>query len=77
MRSLAGLGSVRKWVAIAVRLAVVLLVVLILAGIAWQRTHKDLEVLVLSDASLSADLFKDIPGAHGAEGHKSASGCAG
>src|SRR5688572_12323510 len=51
--SLNGLGSVRKWVAIGIRLAVVLLFVLIIGGARWQRTNKDLEVIVLRDISES------------------------
>ena len=64
MRSLTGLGPARKWVAITVRLLVLLLVVLILAGIRIQRAHKDLEVWVLRDISGSTNLVekKDYPG---------------
>jgi hypothetical protein len=62
IRSLNGLGPVRKWVAIGLRLAVLLLFVLILSGIRWQRMHKDLEVLVLRDTSRSTAQVKDYPG---------------
>ncbi|MDB5355938.1 MAG: von Willebrand factor type domain protein [Phycisphaerales bacterium] len=64
MRSLNGLGAVRKWVAIGVRLAVLLLLVLILAGVRWQRKHTALEVWVLRDVSPSTDLVekKDYTG---------------
>src|SRR5215211_2777611 len=53
LRSLNGLGPVRKWVAIAIRLAVVLLFILILGGARWQRQNKNLEVIVLRDISES------------------------
>ncbi|HZL35118.1 MAG TPA: hypothetical protein VFC78_07400, partial [Tepidisphaeraceae bacterium] len=64
IRSLNGLGPVRKWVAIGIRLAVVLLFVALLAGARWQRQHKDLEVWVLRDISGSTDLVekKNFPG---------------
>src|SRR5689334_22022214 len=61
-RSLAGLGQLRKWVAIAVRLAVLLLFVLILSGARWQRQNKNLEVLVLRDISQSTAQVHDFPG---------------
>src|SRR4051812_20863931 len=61
IRSLAGLGPVRKWVAIGVRLVVLLLVVLILGGFRFQRQNKDLEVLVLRDNSLSTAQVRDFP----------------
>jgi uncharacterized membrane protein len=60
--SLNGLGPVRKWVAIGVRLAVLLLLVLIIAGVRWQRRHEDLEVMVLRDVSRSTTLVTDYPG---------------
>ncbi|MDB5333507.1 MAG: hypothetical protein JWP03_4658, partial [Phycisphaerales bacterium] len=64
MRSLNGLGAVRKWVAIAIRLAVLLLLVLILAGVRWQRKHSALEIWVLRDVSPSTELVekKDYTG---------------
>src|SRR5579884_3910047 len=63
MRSLNGLGPVRKWVAIAIRLAVLLLFILILGGIRWQRQHKNLEVMALVDISGSTKYVKNYPGA--------------
>jgi uncharacterized membrane protein len=63
VRSLAGLGSIRRWVAMGARLAVLLLVVLILAGARWDRTNKDLEVIVCRDISQSTQLVRDFPGA--------------
>src|SRR6476646_11941072 len=51
MRSLSGLGPVRKWVAIGTRLAVLLLFILILGGIRWVRKHKNVEVIALRDVS--------------------------
>ena len=65
MRSLAGLGPVRKWVAIAMRLGVLGLMILILGGIRFQRQHHDLEVMVLRDISLSTTLVHDYPGEGG------------
>ncbi len=57
-RSLNGLGPVRKWVAIGIRLAVILLFVLILAGVRYQRRHEAMEVWVLRDVSGSTDLVE-------------------
>lgn len=62
VRSLNGLGPVRKWAAIAARLGVVGLMVLILGGIRWQRQHKDLEVMVVRDISQSTRLVSNYPG---------------
>lgn len=59
--SLNGLGPVRKWVAIGTRLAVMLLFILIIGGVRWQRTHKDLEVWVLRDISGSTTHVRDLP----------------
>lgn len=61
-RSLNGLGPVRKWVAIGIRLAVLLLLVLIIGGVRFQSRHKDLEVMVLRDISRSTELVTDYPG---------------
>lgn len=60
--SLSGLGPVRKWVAIGLRLSVLLLALLILGGVRWQREHKDVEVMVLRDMSESATLVREFPG---------------
>src|SRR5258708_13540213 len=60
--SLAGLGPVRKWVAIGIRLAVALCFVLILAGARWQRQHKNVETIVVSDISDSIDQFTKFTG---------------
>src|SRR6185503_8192041 len=62
MRSLAGLGPVRKWVAIGARLGVLALLVLIIAGVRWTRQHRDLELLVVLDVSASAKQFKEFVG---------------
>ena len=62
MRSLNGLGPVRKWVAIGLRLAVLLLFILILGGIRYQRVHRDLEVMALVDVSGSMRYFNNYPG---------------
>ena len=61
MRSLSGLGPVRKWVAIGTRLAVVLLFVLILGGMRWQRQHKNVEVIAIRDVSESTRHVKNFP----------------
>src|SRR5439155_18640335 len=61
MRSLNGLGPLRKWVAIAIRMLVVLLFILIIGGARWQRQNKDLEVIVLRDVSESTSQVKDFP----------------
>jgi hypothetical protein len=62
IRSLAGLGPVRRWVALGVRLAVLLVAVLIIAGARWQRQNKDVEVIVMRDVSLSTRNVADYPG---------------
>jgi uncharacterized membrane protein len=60
-RSMNGLGPVRKWVAIGIRLAVLLIFVLIIAGARWQRQNKDMEVIVLRDVSESTAQVKEFP----------------
>jgi uncharacterized membrane protein len=62
MRSLNGLGPVRKWVAIGIRLAVLLLFVLILGGVRWQRVHHSVEVMALVDVSGSMRYYAGYPG---------------
>jgi uncharacterized membrane protein len=62
MRSLAGLGAARKWVAIGARLTVLGLLFLILCGIRWTRMHRDLELLVVRDISGSTKQFSDYTG---------------
>ncbi len=62
LRSLNGVGSVRRRVIIALRLLVTAVLVLILAGLRWQRTSHDLEVMVLRDISLSTSEATDYPG---------------
>lgn len=61
IRSLAGLGPVRRWVAVGARLLVLLAFVLIIAGARWQRENKKLEVMVLRDISESTNLVRDFP----------------
>src|SRR5688572_13062380 len=58
LRSLAGLGPVRRWVAISLRLLVLLTLVLIVGGARWKRMHKVVEVMVLRDISESTDLVR-------------------
>ena len=60
-RSLNGLGPVRKWVAVGVRLLVVLLFVLILGGVRWTRTNSAVEVMVLRDVSESTGQVRNLP----------------
>ena len=62
VRSLNGLGKVRQRVAIGLRLLVMLLLVLVLAGLRWQRTSHDLDVIVLRDISQSTRDAVDYPG---------------
>ncbi len=62
LRSMAGLGPTRQWVAIGLRLVVLLLLVLIVAGARWQRINRDVEVIVLSDISRSTSLVRNYPG---------------
>jgi uncharacterized membrane protein/Mg-chelatase subunit ChlD len=62
VRSLAGLGPVRRWVALGVRLALVLVLVLLLAGLQLRQKKKDVEVIVLADISDSTSLYRDFPG---------------
>jgi len=62
-RSLNGLGPVRKWVAIGVRLTVLLLLILIIAGVRFQRQHDNLDVMVLRDVSRSTEMVTEYPDA--------------
>ena len=61
-RSLTGMDRIRRFTAIGVRLLVLLLCILILGGIRYQRTNKDLEVMVLRDISQSTTLVREYPG---------------
>jgi uncharacterized membrane protein len=61
VRSLNGLGPVRKWVALGMRLLVLLVLVLILGGARWQRQHKDVEVLFIRDLSDSTSYVTEHP----------------
>ena len=53
VRSLGWLGTTRKWVAISLRLSVIWVLVLLLAGVQWVRQNRDLDVIVLRDVSTS------------------------
>jgi uncharacterized membrane protein len=64
IKSLAGLGPVRKWVAIGTRLAVIALFILILGNVKWIRKNTDVEVMVVRDISRSTELVTDFPGEH-------------
>src|SRR5215212_5020883 len=61
VRSLNGLGPMRKWVAIGIRLLVLALFILVIGGARWQRTNKNLEVMVLRDVSESTSQVKQFP----------------
>lgn len=63
LRSLAGLGPVRKWVAMSIRLLVLLVLLLIIGGLRLTRPHEDLEVILLGDVSASVENVTDYPGA--------------
>lgn len=62
LRSLAGLGPVRRWVAVAARLAVLAVLVLIVAGARWQKINRNVEVMVLRDVSESTLNVRNFPG---------------
>ncbi len=62
VRSLAGLGPVRRWVALGVRLLVLLLLILIVGGVRWQRENKVVEVMALRDISESVGNVRNYPG---------------
>ena len=62
IRSLVGLGPVRRWVAVGIRMLVLLVAVLVIAGARWQRQNKDVEVIVLRDISQSTQNMTDYPG---------------
>ncbi len=60
--SLGGMGPVRRWVTISIRLLVVLLVGLIIGGARWKRVSKNLEVVVIRDVSPSVGNVSNFPG---------------
>src|SRR5450432_4162069 len=62
IHSMAGMGNVRKWVAIGVRLAVLLLVILILGDIKLVRKNTDVELMIVRDISRSTELVTAFPG---------------
>ena len=57
MRSLAALEPARRWTAIGLRLAVLAILVLMLAGLQAVRTHDDLTVIAVIDQSESVRRF--------------------
>jgi uncharacterized membrane protein len=61
LRSLNGLGPVRRWVAIGARLVTLFLIVLILGGARWQRQHRNVEVVFIRDLSDSTSYVKELP----------------
>jgi uncharacterized membrane protein len=62
IRSLKSMGKIRQWVAIGMRLLVLLFFILIIAGARWVRQNKDAEVIALRDISLSTGEVRDFPG---------------
>ncbi len=62
LRSMAGLGAVRQWVAIGVRLAVLLVIILILGDVKWVRQNTGVEIMVVRDISRSTGLVRNFPG---------------
>jgi uncharacterized membrane protein len=60
-RTLVTLDPVRRWAAIGLRLAVLTLLVLMLAGLQAVRTHDDLTVISMVDRSESVRRFADPP----------------
>lgn len=68
MRSLNGLDAARKWASIGLRLDLLMLLVLILAGARWIKVAKDLTVVAVRDVSQSIQNVKSTdPGGVGAE----------
>ncbi|HQY87564.1 MAG TPA: VWA domain-containing protein, partial [Tepidisphaeraceae bacterium] len=61
LKSLAGLGPVRRWVALGARLLVLLAFLVLIAGARWDRINKDVEVIVLRDVSESTRLMSNLP----------------
>lgn len=61
MRSLAQLDAYRRWTAIALRLAALLLIVLMLAGLQAVQRHTDLTVVAVMDRSESVRHFFQPP----------------
>lgn len=61
MRSLAALEPARRWTAIGLRLAVLAVLVLMLAGLQAVRTHDDLTVIAVVDQSESVRRFARPP----------------
>ncbi|HEX4124704.1 MAG TPA: VWA domain-containing protein [Tepidisphaeraceae bacterium] len=62
IRSLTWLDPVRRWTAIGVRLVVLLLFLLIIGGVRWERRNPDVQVVVVRDISQSTENVRDYPG---------------
>src|SRR5690606_22848168 len=60
-RSLDTLDAARRWTAVGVRLAVLLIIVLMLAGLQGVRWHNDLAVIAVVDQSDSVRRFVKPP----------------
>jgi uncharacterized membrane protein len=58
VRSMAGLGPVRRWVALGARLVLLLMLILLLAGVQWSRVNKDVQVIAVRDVSASTSLVR-------------------
>ena len=61
LRSLVVLEPIRKWTAVGLRLAVLLVLVLMLAGLQAVQRHEDLTVMALVDRSESVRRFATMP----------------
>jgi len=57
-RSLAGLGTITRWVALAVRLIVIALILIAMAEPQWRREAKDVAAIVVLDTSESVPSAK-------------------
>lgn len=62
-RSMAGLGPMRKWTSIVLRLIILATLLLVLGGIRLERKLNDLEVIVMRDISQSTQFVQEYPGA--------------
>jgi Ca-activated chloride channel family protein len=62
MRALTGMSAARRWVAISIRLLVVVLLLVLIGGPRWKRVSKDLEVVVMRDISPSVGNVVEFPG---------------
>ncbi|HRQ75694.1 MAG TPA: VWA domain-containing protein [Phycisphaerales bacterium] len=61
LRAMAGMDAVRKWAAVGLRVALLLLVVVVLAGPHSLREHNHMTVIAVVDISGSIRRFADLP----------------